>query len=199
MRFRALLACLILALAAVPARAGDGIGLDYAWPGMAVGQLRFAAWPPGAKLLCGGDESLPDGLGPVARQQLALPKPMVKARMGRCGLFIEDSSGGWIPGQVALAGNPAELWAMTIVGDDGSDKVVQIYLLQRRQFFQDTETFLSARFGQPDQQNSTAARWTSAAAEAMVGPDRGGGFYVLLVDTRLQELMQTRIAGGHKR
>lgn len=198
MGVRAALVCLVLLLAAAPAWAGDGIGLDYAWPGMDLGQLRAAAWPPGARLLCGGDESRPDGLGPAARQQLTLPRPMVKARMGRCGLFIADASGGWIPGQVILAGNPAELWAMTIADDDGGEKVVQLYLLQRRQFYPGTEAFLAARFGPPDQQTTNAARWNTTTAEAMVGPDRGGGLYLLMVDTRLQDLMQARIGSGGK-
>ncbi len=194
------LACLLLLLAAVPAAwAGDGIGLDYARPGMEVGRLRDAAWPPGARLLCGDDAALPDGLGPVARQQLTLPPPMVKARMARCGLFVADASGGWIPAQVPLAGNPAELWAMTIVDDDGADKVMQIHMLQRRQMFHDTEAFLSGRFGPPDQQAATAARWRTAAAEATVGPDRGGGLTLLMVDTRLQDLMQARLGGGRRR
>ena len=193
-------AFLVLAglLAAAPAMAAETLGLDYAWPGMTLGQLRYADWPPGAKLICGGDPALPDGLASAERQRLALPRAMVKAKLTRCGLFTEDAAGGWIPGMVRLAGNPAEFWAM-VIADDGGERVVQVYLVQRKQFFGSTLDFLTQRFGPPKDHTATAARWATPAAEATLGPAQGGGVYVLMNDTKLQDLMQTRIAANARR
>jgi hypothetical protein len=174
------------------------LSLGYAWPGMMLGQLRYATWPAGTKLLCGADKALPDNLGPTALQALAVPKPMAKAQVTRCGLFAEDADGkAWSPRPVQLGANPAELWAMALTEDNGGDKVAQIYLIQKKEMFADSLDLLSGRFGAPTDHANGAVRWTKGRAEAMLARDQAGGVFLLLVDDRLQELMQARI--GHKR
>lgn len=182
------LVALMLA-AALPAAAEEAFGVGRAKLGMRLGEFRYAAHPAGQKLVCSHDPDRPKGVG---EGPLDLPKAMERARVARCALYTEDH-GTLRPATVPLAGGLADFWLMAIEDGAGVERVFQLYLQRPADAFDHVVADFIAGLGAPAELGATQARWHSERVDAMVVREKGST-QVFVVDNRLQELMQARVA-----
>ena len=189
---------LFLVGAAVPgqaAAAGFDIGLVRA--GMPLAELRHAAWPAGARLLCGGDADLPAKLDSPPQGGIVLPPRLAKSGLIPCALFAPDAKGTWKMARTDFAGAPAGVWALAIAVTPGAEPVVfQAKLWQAESAFKATVAYVTARLGRPEFAAPSGARWTNSTSEALVGHLSSGGIQTTLTDTSLEPQVDRRTSQG---
>ncbi len=182
---------------AAPARAepaGYDIGLVRA--GMPLAELRHAAWPGGARLLCGGDTDLPAKLDSPPQGGIVLPPRLAKSGLIPCALFAPDAHGTWKMGMASanFAGVPAGVWALAVVEKAGAEPVLfQAKLWQPDRAFKTTVAYVGSRLGRPLFATPSGSRWADDASEVLIGHLSSGGIYTVLTDRRLEPLVRQRM------
>ncbi len=195
MRLLLCLLCLFLAWSGpAPAQSSSSRPLDLgpAQIGMRLNQLRFAPLPANAKLVCGRDQDKPPG---AERAPLTLPGAMVSASVDRCAIFQDDGKNNWVLRPAQLAGVTTDFWFMSIEDEGGVQRIFQIVGRQPRESFAKTTQFLSERWGKPVQQVPNFVRWLNGTHEGQMTED-GEGLMIFLFDTKLFQLMESRMPKG---
>jgi hypothetical protein len=191
-----LILALIAVLIAIPvqaqAQSSRPLEIAQAQIGMRLNQLRFAALPAGAKLICGRDQDKPAG---AEHLHLILPGAMMSAGVDRCAIFSDDGKGKPAVRPVQLSGIPTEFWFMTIEDEAGTQRIFQIIARQPKDYFEKTAAFLTERWGQPIQKVPYFVRWLNGTHEGQMKED-DEGVMIFLFDTKLFQLMESRMPKG---
>ncbi|CAA7621269.1 hypothetical protein [Magnetospirillum sp. SS-4] len=192
-----LILALVAILVVVPAQAQTSRPLEIAQAqiGMRLNQLRFAALPAGSRLICGRDQDKPAG---AEHAHLMLPGAMASAGIDRCAIFSDDGKGKWVIRPSQLSGIPTEFWFMAIEDEAGSQRIFQIVARQPKDYFEKTAAFLSDRWGAPVQKAPYFVRWVNGTQEGQMKED-DEGVMIFLFDTRLFQLMESRMPKGKPR
>lgn len=190
---RALTALLALALLApawaTPAAARDEFNLGFAYPGMMQGQFRFGAWPPGTAIYCSDDTDKPAKMDYL----LSMPRQMQDIGASRCALLAVNAKGDWSATTRRIGGLPTEMSATFGPDQTGTRRLVQLYLTVPRSAFETLVSHFSSRFGEPKERSDRYVHWQGATAEAMVMHEDGDIAMGMLIDTRLQDLMNDKL------
>lgn len=184
------LAALALLIATPSLAAEQEFDLGFARPGMMQGQFRFGAWPAGVKVFCSDDKDRPAELDKAA---FTLPKGIARMGASRCGLFAKDDT-GWRPYQLAVAGQPTDVWGMFFPDRSGQPRLVQLFLKQPKEAFDTLADYLAGRFGAPMERTRRLVRWSNPANDAAIIEDGGNHLHAYVIDNRLQASMNTRMS-----
>lgn len=182
----------IAALAAVtlaPAAEARDFDLGFARTGMLLGQLRFAAWPPGLTVFCSDDQDRPREVDRL----LSLPRQMVDMGAVRCALLKVDEAGKYKAATRKIGGQPVEISATFGPDPAGAKRLVQLFLQAPREGYDGLVAHFTSRLGKPSETGERFVRWTDPTAEALVMHDEGDTAMGMLVDLRMQDAMNTKM------
>lgn len=176
-------------LFAGPAAAKD-YDLGYARTGMMLGQFRFAAWPAGLSVRCSDDPDRPKEVDRL----LALPRQIADLGAVRCALLKVDDNGKFSPATRKIGGSPVEVAAMFAPDTQGTKRLVQLFLQGPRDGFDGLVTHFTSRLGKPVETGDRFVRWADPGLEALVLHEDGDTSLAMLVDLRMQEAMNVKLA-----
>ncbi len=194
--FAALLALTLLGVSPVRAEtAGFDLGLFRS--GMPLADLRHAAWPAGARLLCSGDSDLPANMVSPPRDGIVLPQRLTDRGVIACALFSPNAEGAWALQTAEFAGGPAGVWVLAIAEKKGAAaRLVQAKLFQPEDAFKATVAYVTGRLGPADFVNEHGARWSGVESETIIGHMSSGGISTILTDKRLEALVREQTGEG---
>lgn len=181
---------MLLALSA-PAAAGprDAFNLGFAYPGMMEGQFRFGAWPPGTAIYCSDDTDKPAKMDYL----LAMPQQMKDIGATRCALLAANSKGEWSSTTRRIAGMPTEMSATFGPDQLGTRRLVQLYMTVPRPAFDALVAHFTSRFGPPQETSERYVHWQGVEGEAMAMHEDGDTAMGMVIDTKLQDLMNDKL------
>lgn len=187
-------AALFLTLLA-PAGWASDLDLGFAHPGMTLEEFRAASWPAGSAVRCSGEADLPPESESV---RLAVPDPVARLGGTRCGLFTRDD-GGWRIAGLDVAGSEAEVWGKFFPDRAGTPRLVHLVIRQQPEAFAALAGHFTERFGPPEIHRAGLARWHTAEAEATIIDDGGKKMLAVIIDTRLQAMLNARTSHQPRR
>ncbi|MGE5518168.1 MAG: hypothetical protein ACM31D_20385 [Bacteroidota bacterium] len=180
----------LLLLTAVPAGAKD-FDLGYARTGMMLGQFRFGAWPAGLSVRCSDDPDRPKDVDRL----LALPRQIADLGAVRCTLLKVDDSGKFSPATRTIGGAPVEIAATFAPDAQGTKRLVQLFLQGPRSGFDGLVTHFTSRLGKAVETGDRFVRWAEPGVEALVLHEDGDTALAIMVDLKMQEAMNAKLAG----
>lgn len=181
-----------LSLVAMPALAKD-YDLGYARIGMMMGQFRFAAWPAGLSVRCSDDLDRPKDV----ERLLAMPRRMADLGAVRCALLQVDDAGKFSPATRKIGGFPVEVAATFAPDVGGTKRLVQLFLQGPRAGFDGLVAHFTARLGPPAETGDRFVRWAEPGKEAIVLHEDGDTALAMMIDWKMQEAMNAKMA-AHK-
>lgn len=179
----------LAALAVAPAAQARDFDLGFARTGMMLGQLRFAAWPPGMTVFCSDDADRPREVDRL----LSLPRQLSDLGAVRCALLKVDDAGKYKPATRKIGGFPVEISATFGPDPQGTKRLVQLHLQGPREGYDGLVAHFTSRLGKPAETGERFVRWTDPAAEALVMHDEGDTAMGVLVDQRMQDAMNGKL------
>jgi hypothetical protein len=176
-------------LATVPAAAKD-FDLGYARTGMMMGQFRFAAWPAGLSVRCSDDPDRPKEVDRL----LSMPRQMADLGAVRCALLKTDEAGKFSAATRKIGGTPVEVAATFAPDAQGTKRLVQLFLEGPRTGYDGLVAHFTSRLGKPAETGDRFVRWAEPGVEAMVMHEEGDTALAILIDWKMQEAMNTKMA-----
>lgn len=186
---KVVVAALLTALACAPAAARD-FDLGYARSGMMMGQFRFGAWPAGLSVRCSDDPDRPKEVDRL----IALPRQMAELGAVRCALLKVDEAGKFSAATRNIGGAPVEMSAMFGPDPQGIKRLVQLFMQGPRGGYDGLVAHFTSRLGKPAETAERLVRWAEPGWEAVVLHEDGDTALAMLVDQRMQDAMNARMA-----
>lgn len=186
----ALFATLLATLSGVGPAAAKDFDLGYARTGMMMGQFRFAAWPAGMSVRCSDDPDRPKEVDRL----LSMPRQMGELGAVRCALLKQDDAGKFSPATRKIGGVPVEVGATFGPDQQGTKRLVQLFLQGPREGYDGLVAHFTSRLGKPVETGDRFVRWAEPGVEAMVMHEEGDTALAMLVDWKMQEAMNAKMS-----
>lgn len=185
-----LTAALLATLAGIGSAGAKDFDLGYARTGMMLGQFRFGAWPAGLSVRCSDDPDRPKNVDRL----LALPRQIADLGAVRCALLKVDDSGKFSPATRTIGGAPVEIAATFAPDPQGAKRLVQLFLQAPRSGFDGLVAHFNARLGKAVETGDRFVRWAEPGVEALVLHEDGDTALAILVDLKMQDAMNAKLA-----
>ncbi|MGE5475507.1 MAG: hypothetical protein ACM3Q1_02545, partial [Bacteroidales bacterium] len=125
---------------------------------------------------------------------IAMPRQMADLGAVRCALLQVDGNGKYSPATRKIGGSPVEIAATFAPDPQGTKRLVQLFLQGPRDGFDGLVAHFTTRLGKPAESGDRFVRWADTGAEAIVVHEDGDTALAMMIDLRLQDAMNAKMA-----